>query len=222
MLEAAIDDGVKGSTFFEMARKWNQDHVQIPQGLPETHCKIFPKYSRHLTIAYKLWRTQTSKTNRIKEARESDILVALKMNPGIRVPGLRQPELRDLDTTPGPKKKRARRQANGEQPSAAAQMGAHRPIPQLLVVPAQPPIPPQLIVAPSRQHHSTTRFHTILPPSPYHIPAHSLPYKPLPHQRRQMQLCAECKCKHSRQRQPCTGCPPCEDGGKGSGQTRQP
>ena len=110
LLECAIDDGMplNCNTFFVLANKWNHEYVKIPKSAQEAACKIFPKYSRHLMNAYKNWRTQTSKTNRIKEARESEVLLALKMNPGIRAPGLRQPKIPSLQIDQEPRSKRQR------------------------------------------------------------------------------------------------------------------
>ena len=196
MLEGAIDDGINSSTFFELAKKWNQDHVQVPQSLRETPCKVFPKYSRHLTIAYKLWRTQTSKTNRIKEARENEVLDALKLNPGIRVPGLRQPELQDVDAVPP--RPRKKRQRTGSTPNATVTATVQ-------MVP--PPIPQQ--IAPRQQQHSVTHsIHTLVPPAgaaAYHFPVVRQPsVRPnnyqyfhtasiRPNRQRHVQLCKNCK-----------------------------
>ena len=162
LLEGAIDERttLNSSTFTELARKWNQEHVTIPRS-PQDPFKIFPKYSRHLTIGYKIWRTQTSKTNRIKEARETAVLAALKLNPGIRVPGSCQPNIPD----PVPTKKRQRRKED-QTPPTTVQETARLRIPQLI-----PPTQPPQLIPPTQPQH-TIPFNNLLHPSAgYHFPS---------------------------------------------------
>jgi hypothetical protein len=87
LLEGAVNNALplNSNTFHDLTSTWNRECVTIPSN-PDEKLTIFPKYSRHLINAYKMWRINRSKADRIKEARESDLIRALKVNPGIRVP----------------------------------------------------------------------------------------------------------------------------------------
>jgi hypothetical protein len=130
LLEGTVNEAkpLNANTFFDLTTKWNRDHVKVPTSWGET-TTIFPKYSRHLTNAYKQWRINTSKADRLKEAQESQLLSALKLNPGIQVPGIRQPDHLGEILPQQPLAKRQRKQP-----------GIH--IPQLLPTPPQPHPPP--------------------------------------------------------------------------------
>jgi hypothetical protein len=190
LLEGAINDGMplNSNTFSILAKKWNHEYVNIPTNPHEATCKIFPKYSRHLTIAYKLWRTRTSKTNRIKEARESDILSALKLNPGIRVPGVRQPKIPtqaiEQEEQEEPRSKRLRNQGQ-------------KPLPPDTPILLPQFIPPQFTQAPSPRLTSVPRPPRILPPSaPAYFPSQTffhLNHQPPRNQQRRSKICTECQ-----------------------------
>jgi hypothetical protein len=83
---------LNNNTFHDLTSSWNKKYVVVPPSQEDKKVTIFPKYSRHLINAYKTWRINRSKADRIKEARESDLLRALKVNPGIRVPSFPLPK----------------------------------------------------------------------------------------------------------------------------------
>ena len=90
------------------------------------------------------------------------VLAALKLNPGIRVPGCSQPNI----PYPEPTKKRQRRKEDQTPPTTVKETAPMLRIPQLI-----PPTQPPQLIPPTQPQH-TIHFNNLLHPSAgYQFPA---------------------------------------------------
>jgi hypothetical protein len=131
LLEGAVNKALplNNNTFHDLTSTWNRECVTVPSSRDEK-VTIFPKYSRHLINAYKTWRINSSKADRIKEARESDLIRALKVNPGIRVPAKRWPKYPEI-VEPSTQQHETQYQPHSKRQRQQRQQEPH--IPQLLL-----------------------------------------------------------------------------------------